>query len=41
MSYRAKNDDQMERLRTGLDLDLVVVCGRAEQGLAIQAFGMN
>lgn len=39
--YRAKNDDQMERLRTGLDLDLVVVCGRAEQGLAIQAFGMN
>jgi hypothetical protein len=31
----------MERLRVGLDLDLVVVCGRAERGLVIEAFCVN
>jgi len=39
--YRAKNEDEMERLRRGLDLDLVVVCERAKRGLVVEAFGVN
>jgi hypothetical protein len=39
--YTARDEAQMERLRVGLDLDLVVVCGRAERGLVIEAFCVN
>ena len=39
--YRAKNEDEMARLRVGLDLDGVVVFEQAEGEPAIQMFGVN
>ena len=34
--YTARDEAELERLRRGLDLDLVIVCERAEGGLVIQ-----
>ena len=39
--YTARNDEEMELLLDGLDLDMAIVGVPAESGPAIEAFGVN